>query len=103
MVLMRALTAGTYGKRRANRPDTGGVTEALAAAQQTYEPGQPSISTKQSNLARVLQDLSDLEAAKDLLIKAYEAFKNRLGEDHSNTLTVKGNLDLVESEIQNSD
>jgi hypothetical protein len=51
----------------------------------------------------VLQDLSDLEAAKDLLIKAYEAFKNRLGEDHSNTLTVKGNLDLVESEIQNSD
>ncbi len=48
----------------------------------------------------VLQDLGDLEGAKRLLIHSYEAFKNLLGEDHPNTLTVKDNLEIIESEIQ---
>jgi hypothetical protein len=48
----------------------------------------------------VLKDLGDLEGAKTLLIRAYEDFKNLLGEDHPNTLTVKSNLEVVELEIQ---
>jgi tetratricopeptide repeat protein len=75
---------------------------ALALAQQSSEPGHPSIATSQSNLALVLQDLGDLEGAKTLLIQSYETFKNLLGEDHSSTLTVKGNLESVESEIKNN-
>jgi tetratricopeptide (TPR) repeat protein len=76
--------------------DTG--QHALALAEQSFEPGHPSIATSQSNLALVLKDLGDLEGAKALLIQSYEALKNLLGENHPNTLTVKGNLESVESE-----
>ncbi len=40
---------------------------ALASAEKTFEPGHPSIATRQSNLAVVLQDLGQLEEARDLL------------------------------------
>ena len=79
------------------------LTAALESDQHSFEPGHPSIATSQSNLALVLQALGDWEGAKTLLIQSYEAFKNLLGEAHPSTLTVKGNLDGVESEIQNND
>ncbi|GJL49503.1 MAG: hypothetical protein NPIRA01_07300 [Nitrospirales bacterium] len=74
---------------------------ALELASHAYEPGHPSIAIRQSNLAMVLKDLGELEEAKTLLIHSYEAFKNLLGKGHSKTLTVKGNLEGVELEIQN--
>lgn len=74
--------------------------QALALAQQTYAPGHTDIARCQSYLGLVLKDLGDLEGAKALLIQSYEAFKNLLGEDHPNTLTVKGNLESVESKMQ---
>ncbi len=73
---------------------------ALTLAKQTYALGHPEIAKDQSNLALVLQELGDLAGAKRLLIHSYEAFKHLLGEDHPNTLTVKGNLEMVESEIE---
>lgn len=72
---------------------------ALDLAKQSYEPGHPSIARRQSNLAMVLKDLGDLEGAKALLIKSYKIFVNALGENHYNTLKIKGNLDAVETEI----
>lgn len=74
---------------------------ALALARHAYEPGHPSIAISQSNLALVLKNLGELEEAKSLLIHSYEAFKNLLGKGHPKTLTVKGNLEGVELEIQN--
>lgn len=56
--------------------------------------------TTQSNLATVLQDLGDLEGAKSLLVPAYEALKNLLGENHRHTVTIKNNLQVVLNEIQ---
>ncbi len=79
------------------------LTQALESDQQSFEPGHPSIATSQSNLATVLQALGELEGAKTLLIQSYEAFMNLLGEDNPSTLTVKGNLEAVESEIKNND
>jgi hypothetical protein len=73
---------------------------ALALAKQTYAPGHNEIATCQAYLGLVLQDLGDLAGAKTLLIQSYEAFNNLLGKEHPNTLTVKGNLEAVESEIQ---
>jgi len=43
---------------------------ALVSAEKTFEPGHPSIATRQSNLAMVLKDLGQLEEAQDLLRKA---------------------------------
>jgi hypothetical protein len=70
----------------------------LASAEQSFAPSHPSIARRQSNLAGVLQDLGQLEEARDLLRKAYSTLVERFGPDHPHTRTVKGSLDsLLES------
>ena len=59
------------------------------------EPGHPSIAISQSNLAMVLQDLGQLEEARDLLRKAYRAYLGRFGPDHPGTQTVRQNLESL--------
>lgn len=63
--------------------------EALDLAERYYEPGHPSIATSQSNLALVLQDLGELEEARDLLRQAYNTFLNKFGPQHPHTKIVK--------------
>jgi len=41
----------------------------------------------------VLQDLGQLEEARDLLRKAYRAYLSRFGPDHSGTQTIRRNLE----------
>jgi hypothetical protein len=50
------------------------LRRALASDEKTFEPGHRSIATRQSNLALVLQDLGQLEEARDLLRKARATF-----------------------------
>jgi tetratricopeptide (TPR) repeat protein len=68
-------------------------TRALAAAEKTFEPGHPSIATRQSNLALVLQDLGQLEEARDLVRKAHRVYLSRFGPDHPGTQTIRRNLE----------
>jgi hypothetical protein len=60
-----------------------------------FEPGHPSIARSQSNLALVLQDLGDLEAARDLINSAYNSFLEKFGEKHPYTVITKGNLESI--------
>ena len=41
----------------------------------------------------------DLEGAKENYERALKICRDRLGEDHPNTMTVRNNLDAVEREI----
>jgi len=56
-------------------------------------------STMQSNLATVLQDLGELEEARDLAKAAYETFIAKFGPGHPSTKTTKGNLEGIEAMI----
>ena len=58
------------------------LREARASDEKSFEPGHPSIARSQSNLATVLQDLGELEQARNLLRKAYSASLERFGADH---------------------
>jgi hypothetical protein len=46
----------------------------------------------------VLRDLGRLEEARDLLRKAYSAFRELYGTDHPHTKTVKDNLESLPKE-----
>ena len=52
--------------------------KALETAENLFEPGHPSIDTRQSNLALVLKDLGELEEARDLLRQALAADQKNL-------------------------
>ena len=67
-------------------------SRVLASDEKSFEPGHPSIARSQSNLAAVLQDLGQLEEARDLLRKSYTASLERYRPDHPGTKTFKGNL-----------
>lgn len=70
-------------------------SRALASAEKSFEPGHPSIAISQSNLALVLQDLGQLEEARDLLRQAYSASFERYGPDHPHTKTFKANIESL--------
>ena len=71
------------------------LRKALASDEKTFEPGHPSIASRQSNLALVLRDLGQLEEARDLLRKAYRVYLDRFGPDHPHTRIIKGNLERL--------
>jgi hypothetical protein len=75
------------------------LRQALAAAKQSFEPGHPSIATRQSNLALVLQDLGELEEARELIQSAYNTFLKRFGEKHPSTGITKGILESLMEEL----
>jgi len=68
---------------------------ALAKAEKSYEPGNPSIATRQSNLALVLQDLGQLEEARDLLKKALASDEKTFEPGHPSIARTQSNLALV--------
>ena len=68
---------------------------ALQLAESAFEPGHPSIAISQSNLAAVLQDLGELEEARDLLRKALTAAQNSFEPGHPSIAISQSNLALV--------
>ncbi|MEE8584870.1 MAG: tetratricopeptide repeat protein [Acidobacteriota bacterium] len=65
-----------------------------------FEPGHPSIAVRQSNLAMVLQDLGELEEARDLLRAAHKSLLEGYGPDFPLTKTASGNLAVVEKAME---
>jgi len=57
----------------------------------------PTIALYQSNLASVLQNLGEIEEAKDLLKEAYDTYLNKFGPEHLKTKTGKNNLESLNS------
>ncbi|MDY6930577.1 MAG: tetratricopeptide repeat protein, partial [Halobacteriota archaeon] len=84
----RYRTSERYGRR------------ALILSEENYDPGHPSIAISQSNLALVLQDLGDLEEARDLSYLAYRAYLEKFGPDHPGTITIKNNWEYIKRELQ---
>jgi hypothetical protein len=61
----------------------------LESYEKNFEPGHPVIAIRQSALALVLQDLGEIEEARDLAGQAYRSFLNRFGPEHPYTKTAK--------------
>ena len=68
---------------------------ALASAEKSFEPGHPSIATRQSNLATVLQDLGQLEEARDLLRQALASDERSFEPGHPSIAIDQSCLALV--------
>jgi tetratricopeptide (TPR) repeat protein len=69
--------------------------QSLGLSETSYEPGHPSIATSQSNLALVLQDLGELEEARNLAQKAYKTFLNKFGPGHLKAIIAKRNWESI--------
>ena len=68
---------------------------ALEIAEKTFEPGHPSIAIRQSNLALVLQDLGQMEEARDLLRQALASDEKTFEPGHPSIAISQSNLALV--------
>ena len=62
---------------------------------QTRSGNHPSVANTRSNLAGVLQDLGDLEGAKELLEQAMASALAQFGEDHPSVATRRLSLAAV--------
>ena len=71
------------------------LQKELASAEASFEPGHPSIATRQSNLALVLKDLGELEEARDLLRQALASAEASFEPGHPSIATRQSNLALV--------
>jgi plasmid stability protein len=67
----------------------------LASAEVSCAPGHPSIVARQSNLALVLQDLGELEEARDLLRQALASAEATYAPGNPSTATRQSNLATV--------
>ena len=68
---------------------------SLDLSEKAYAPGHRTIATSQSNMALVLEDLGELEEARDLAQKAYRTFLNKFGPGHPNTIIAKRNWESI--------
>jgi tetratricopeptide (TPR) repeat protein len=69
--------------------------KSLNLSEKAYAPGHPSIARSQSNLALVLQDLGELEEARDLLRKALDSDQKSFEPGHPSIAIRQSNLALV--------
>ncbi len=74
----------------------------MISDEKNFGKDHPTTAVRYSNLATVLQDLGDYEGAKDLLEKAYETYKDHLGEQHPNTKIIKNNLMELKKNVTSS-
>ena len=68
---------------------------ALERAENSFEPGHPSIAIRQSNLATVLRDLGQLEDARDLLKQALASEEKSFKQGHPTIAISQSNLATV--------
>jgi tetratricopeptide (TPR) repeat protein len=71
------------------------LSSALALAGQSFEPGHPNIASSQSNLALLLQDLEQLEEARDLLRQALASDEETFEAGHPSIARTQANLAMV--------
>jgi tetratricopeptide (TPR) repeat protein len=69
--------------------------QSLGLSEKSFEPGHPTIATRQSNLAAVLQDLGELKEARDLLRKALESAQKSFELGHPTIAIRQSNLAVV--------
>nr|QNO57604.1 hypothetical protein POLJIEDG_00007 [Methanosarcinales archaeon ANME-1 ERB7] len=69
--------------------------KSLDLSEKAYAPGHPSIARSQSNLALVLQDLGELEEARDLLRKALDSAQKSFEPGHPSIAIRQSNLATV--------
>ena len=60
----------------------------------------PNVAIRLNNLGSVLKALGELAQARSYYEGALEVFRERLGDDHPNTQTVRGNLDVLLGEMK---
>ncbi len=72
---------------------------ALALVEHHYKAGHPEIAISQSNLAMVLKDLGDYEAARDLLIPSLASKEHHYKAGHPEIAINQVNLALVLREL----
>ena len=68
------------------------LEHALAAARRRFGDDHPDVSTRENNVALVLQALGDLPRARVLLEHALAADRRRFGDDHPDVATSEANL-----------
>ena len=73
---------------------------ALAIDEAAYGPDHPDVAIDVGNLGGVLKDLGDLKGAKENYERALAIFTKFLGEDHPNTVTVRNNIEYMESQLE---
>ena len=76
------------------------LERALAIDEAAYGPDHPTVAIRVNNLGGVLKDLGDLQGAKKNYERALAIFTKFLGEDHSNTVTVRNNIENLESQLE---
>ncbi|MCP4751501.1 MAG: tetratricopeptide repeat protein, partial [Proteobacteria bacterium] len=69
--------------------------KALDISETHFEPGSPGIAVCQSNLAQVLQDLGELEEARDMLRISLESIQKSFEPEHPSIARSQSNLARV--------
>ncbi|MBA1341618.1 MAG: hypothetical protein C5S40_05700 [ANME-2 cluster archaeon] len=99
-----AIRVGNLGGVLKDMGDLKGAMEnyerALAIDEASYGPDHPAVAIDVGNLGGVLRALGDLEGAKINYERALAIFTKFLGEDHPNTVTVRNNIEYLESQIE---
>ena len=96
----QAIKIAEYLSRHYSRLGTYRLSEkygrkSLLLCEQCYPRGSAEIARSQSNLATVLQDLGELEEARDLLRQALESDQKSFEPGHSSIAISQSNLALV--------
>ena len=73
------------------------IYKAVLSDEKNLGIDHPNTAVRYSNYALLLQDLGYYKEAKAYLSKAYQILLKSLGEHHPNTITVKENLDILNS------
>ncbi len=72
---------------------------ALAIDEAAFGPDHPNVAIRVNNLGGVLRTLGDYAGAKAAFERALAIFEEELPADHPNILTVRGNIEVLEEEI----
>ena len=64
--------------------------------EKSFGPDHPNVARDVNNLGSVQQAIGDFQGAKEHYGRALEIFRNRMGENHPSTVTVRNNLAALE-------
>ena len=76
---------------------------AMEICEESYGPDHPRVASCIDGLADLLADTGRQAEAEPLYRRAVEIFTSSLGEDHPSTKAVKGNYELLLSEMEDND
>ena len=67
--------------------------------QYSLPSSRPNVATQINNLAQLLQATNRLAEAEPLMRRAVKIFEDSLGTGHPNSITVRGNLEVLLAEM----